>query len=61
MTNTQPITKAELAEFLRVSERTVDRLMARDSIPYIKAGGAVRFDLASVLDALKVDAAKGGE
>jgi excisionase family DNA binding protein len=37
------LTKREAAEYLRVSERTLDRLRARKLIPSLKVAGAVRF------------------
>jgi excisionase family DNA binding protein len=49
----QPITKPELAQFLRVSERTVDNYVASRRIPYIKIGRSIRFQLADVQKALK--------
>lgn len=48
----RPMTKAELAEFLRVSDRTVDNYVIGRVIPYIKLGRAVRFRLADVEKAL---------
>jgi excisionase family DNA binding protein len=50
----RPLTKAELAQHLQVCPRTVDYLMARRKIPFIKLGGRlVRFRLADVERALK--------
>jgi excisionase family DNA binding protein len=49
----QPITKTELAQFLRVSERTVDNYVASRRIPYIKIGRSIRFQLIDVQKALK--------
>jgi excisionase family DNA binding protein len=48
----RPMTKAELAEFLRVSDRTVDNYVIGRVIPYIKIGRSVRFRLADVEKAL---------
>jgi excisionase family DNA binding protein len=48
----RPITKDELAAFLRVSDRTVDNYVIRRVIPYLKIGRAVRFRLADVEKAL---------
>jgi hypothetical protein len=46
------LTKAQLAEELQVCPRTLDNLMARRAIPYIKTGKIVRFSLPRVLQAL---------
>jgi excisionase family DNA binding protein len=49
----RPLTKAELARHLQVCPRTVDYLMARRKIPFIKLGGRlVRFRLGDVERAL---------
>ena len=47
------MTKAELAEFLDVSLRTVDSYISSRRIPYIKIGRLVRFRLPDVERALK--------
>ena len=44
--------KKTLAQELNVSVRTVDNLMARRAIPYIKIGRLVRFDVQKVKAAL---------
>lgn len=50
----RPLTKAELAKHLQVCPRTVDYLMARRKIPFIKLGGRiVRFRLTDVERALQ--------
>jgi excisionase family DNA binding protein len=49
----RPITKAELAEHLRVSPRTVDHYISCRKIPYIKLGRLVRFRIADVERALR--------
>ena len=49
----RPITKDELAKFLRVSSRTVDNYVSRRRIPYIKLGRIVRFRLPDVERALR--------
>jgi excisionase family DNA binding protein len=50
----RPMTKAELAEFLGVSPRTVDNYVSARRIPFIKLGPRlVRFRLADVERALK--------
>jgi len=49
----RPMTKAELANFLNVSARTVDNYISSRRIPYIKIGRLVRFRLADVERALK--------
>jgi excisionase family DNA binding protein len=49
----RPLTKAELARHLQVCPRTVDYLMARRKIPFIRLSGRlVRFRLADVERAL---------
>jgi excisionase family DNA binding protein len=45
--------KPGLAEHLKVCQRTVDYLMARRAIPYMKIGRLVRFRIADVERALK--------
>jgi excisionase family DNA binding protein len=49
----RPITKDELAEFLKVSPRTVDGYVSGRRIPYIKLGRLVRFRLSDVERALQ--------
>jgi excisionase family DNA binding protein len=44
--------KNHVAAMLNVSTRTVDNLMRSGRIPYIKIGGAVRFDLSQIEKAL---------
>ena len=44
--------KRSLARELNVSVRTIDSLMARRAIPYMKIGRLVRFDLQRVRTAL---------
>lgn len=47
------VTKQELAELLRVSPRTLERMVHARAIPAIKIGPrAIRFKTAAVLDAL---------
>ena len=46
------ITKQELAEEYKVSRRTVSYWMSRKTIPYVRIGNIVRFDLAKVDEAL---------
>lgn len=46
------VTKPELAESLKVGERTLDRYVAQRKIPYIKLGRLIRFRLADVQKAL---------
>jgi excisionase family DNA binding protein len=48
-----PVTKAELAKFLKVSPRTVDNYVSSRRIPYIKLGRLIRFRPADVERALK--------
>lgn len=50
------LNKKELSEMLKVSMRTVDNLMVKNEIPYIKVGGSVRFDMKDIIkyiDSLK--------
>ncbi len=42
------MTKKELADYLAVSERTIDRLVASNQIQKIKVLGATRFRLKDV-------------
>ena len=52
------ITKSELADHLSVSIRTISRLMAEGSEPFIRIGKvAVRFQLGDVMEALEGRAA----
>lgn len=46
------ITKPELAERLRLSERAIDRLRFRHIIPWIRLGRVVRFDQQEVEKAI---------
>lgn len=46
------LTKKELAKNLKISLRTVDRLMT-SGIPYIKIGKSVRFDFEAVMEWFK--------
>jgi len=41
-------TKREVAEYLKISEKTVDRLIRRFSIPIIKIGHQVRISESSI-------------
>ena len=50
--NEQFYTKSELAEFLKVSERTIDR-MRSEGLPSFKMGVNVRFEKELVLKWLK--------
>jgi excisionase family DNA binding protein len=43
------MTKRQLAEYFRITERTIEVWMRRRYIPYIKIGQSVRFRVASVL------------
>jgi len=38
------MTTPEVSQLLRVSPRTIKRLMKKKQIPYLKIGGSVRFD-----------------
>lgn len=46
--NEEFLTKSELAKFLKVSERTIDR-MREKGLPSFKLGSNVRFEKESVL------------
>ena len=48
------LTKKEVAEFLRVSERTLDRLTETGALKFFKVGGAKRFALSDVESFLEV-------
>ena len=48
------LTKKEVAEFLRVSGRTVDRLTETGALNFLKIGGAKRFDCSDVESFLEV-------
>jgi excisionase family DNA binding protein len=48
------LTKKEVAEFLRVSERTVDRLTETGALNFFKIGGAKRFGRSDVESFLEV-------
>ena len=48
----QLITKREVAKLLAVSERTIDRVMARGKITKIKVGGCIRFKLSEVKEVI---------
>jgi excisionase family DNA binding protein len=41
----QWLTKAEIADHIGVSKRSVTKLMRRRVLPYVKVGRIVRFDL----------------
>jgi excisionase family DNA binding protein len=43
------MTKKEISEYFRITERTIEIWMRRRYIPYIKIGQSVRFRVASVL------------
>lgn len=54
------LTKADLAKILGVSVGTVNRMVCRKQIPYIKLNGAlVRFDLDDVLSWMEAQKVKG--
>ena len=57
--------KAQLAEELNISTRSVENFMRRGWIPYVRIGRSVRFDLADVLATVKqrgqVNTVPGGE
>lgn len=43
----------QVARYMQVSERHVRNLMRQKLIPVVRVGGAVRFDLAEVKDAIR--------
>jgi excisionase family DNA binding protein len=47
----QLLTKKEVAEILAVSERTLDRILARGKLTKVKVGGCVRL-MANEIDAV---------
>lgn len=49
------LTKKELAEFLKVSEKTIDNLR-KNGLPFFRVGNNIRFDKEKVLNWLE----KGG-
>lgn len=51
----QPLTKDEICKIFRISGRTLGNWMRKGKIPYIKAGGTVRFIYSDVLEASRVD------
>ena len=46
------LTKRDLAEHLKVHERTINNWMKNGTIPFLKVSGVVRFDLDQVQEAL---------
>jgi predicted DNA-binding transcriptional regulator AlpA len=46
------LNKRELGKFLDKSERSINRLMQRRAIPYVRIGGEIRFRLVDVERAL---------
>lgn len=44
------LTKKELAELLKVTIRTIDRLCTHEGLPFVKFGRNVRFEKEKVLD-----------
>ncbi|MBT3637474.1 MAG: helix-turn-helix domain-containing protein [Opitutae bacterium] len=47
------MTKKQVAETLAVSERTLDRLLARGKLTKVKVGGCVRFRASEIDEVLK--------
>lgn len=43
------LTKGEIAEFLNVSVKTIDKKVHLNEIPYYKVGRLVRFDKSEIL------------
>ena len=48
----QLVTKNEIAQLAKVSHRTVDNWIKRKTVPYLKIGGSIRFNVAEVMAAL---------
>lgn len=46
------LTKEELANFLKIGIRTVDRMM-KEGLPYLKVRGSIRFERRKVLQWLE--------
>jgi excisionase family DNA binding protein len=44
----QYLTKQDAADYLKVSKRTIDNLMASGSLPFIKLGRIVRFPKSAI-------------
>lgn len=42
------LTIQELAIFLQISPKTIYNLVSKDSIPYVRAGGSLRFILSDI-------------
>jgi len=57
----RPLSKAEIAEFLGVSERSIDNYVARKLIPHIKLGNRVLFNLPDVRAALQKSTIKAAK
>ena len=47
------VSKSQAAAMLSVSERTIDRMLARDELPSMKLGGQVRIPEAAVTQLLE--------
>lgn len=47
------LTKKQLAEELKIGLRSLDSLMAKRAIPFLKLGKSVRFDPEAVKESLK--------
>lgn len=55
------VTRQELADILRVSDRYIERLLERNEIPYVKVGRHCLFwlsDVTAYLDSRRVPAVK---
>ncbi|MCG2688705.1 helix-turn-helix domain-containing protein [Candidatus Parcubacteria bacterium] len=47
------LTRREVADYLRVTEKTIDRLKAREEIPFYYVGRYIRFKASDVLNYLE--------
>lgn len=62
MTDRRPLaTRRELADHLRVSERTISRLVALGTIPVVRVGKLERFDIDAVTGALTTQTARAAK
>lgn len=55
--NSEILTVKEVADFLKVTERTIYRLAAAKQIPAFKVGGSWRFSQADITEWIKEQAA----
>lgn len=51
----KPLTTKQLCCYLDIAEATIIRWRQKNKIPYLQVGGSIRYDLKSVVEALKVN------